>query len=127
MNRKHLFKKLNELCLDLEDKYSINCGGCCYVAACIAEQLEIYNIPFTIIHYDECSCHYAIKVSDRYINRSDYKKKEITEELEESSWYLFDEYYANIGYWNNTYNKKYNSTVKRKIKSTFKKCENSRT
>jgi len=126
MNRKELFKQLNTLCNELDYRYCINNGGCCYVAACLAEQLEAHNIPYTAVQYG-CRNHFAIKVSDRYINRSDYKKKEITEELEESSWYLFDEYYANIGYWNNTYNKKYNSTVKRKIKSTFKKCENSRT
>lgn len=45
MNRKKLFTKLNQLCLELDNKYNINCGGCCYVAACIAEQLESFNIP----------------------------------------------------------------------------------
>ena len=123
MNRKKLFTKLNQLCLELDNKYNINCGGCCYIAACIAEQLERFDIPFEIVHYDICGCHYAIKVSDRYINRSDYKKKEIYEILDYSSEEMFDVYYN--GDWNNTYKRKYNSIVHRKIKNLFN--ENSRT
>ena len=123
MNRKKLFTKLNQLCLELDNKYNINCGGCCYIAACIAEQLERFDIPFEIVHYDICGCHYAIKVSDRYINRSDYEKKEIYEILDYSSEEMFDIYYH--GDWNNTYERKYNSIVHRKIKNLFN--ENSRT
>lgn len=123
MNRKKLFTKLNQLCLELDNKYNINCGGCCYIAACIAEQLERFDIPFEIVHYDICGCHYAIKVSDRYINRSDYKKKEIYEILDYSSEEMFDIYYN--GDWNSTYERKYNSIVHRKIKKLFN--ENSRT
>ena len=123
MNRKKLFTKLNQLCLELDNKYNINCGGCCYIAACIAEQLERFDIPFEIVHYDICGCHYAIKVSDRYINRSDYKKKEIYEILDYSSEEMFDIYYN--GDWNSTYKRKYNSIVHRKIKNLFN--ENSRT
>lgn len=77
MNKKELFKQVNKLCCYLDNKYNINCGGCCYVAACIAEQLELKGIPFKVIHYDLYGCHFAIKVSDRYLNRCDYKKKEI--------------------------------------------------
>jgi hypothetical protein len=123
MNRKKLFTKLNQLCLELDNKYNINCGGCCYVAACIAEQLENFNIPFEIIHYDIYGCHYAIKVSDRYINRSGYRKKEIYEILYCDSEKMFSIYYNRS--WNNTYEKKYNSVVHRKIKELFN--ENSRT
>ena len=123
MNRKKLFTKLNQLCLELDNKYFVNCGGCCYIAACIAEQLEKFDIPFEIVHYDICGCHYAIKVSDRYINRSDYKKKEIYEILDYSSKEMFDVYYN--GDWNSTYKRKYNSIVRRKIKNLFN--ENSRT
>lgn len=123
MNRKKLFTKLNQLCLELDNKYNINCGGCCYIAACIAEQLERFDIPFEIVHYDIYGCHYAIKVSDRYINRSDYKKKEIYEILDYSSEEMFDIYYN--GDWNSTYKRKYNSIVHRKIKKLFN--ENSRT
>ena len=51
MNRKELFKQLNTLCNELDYKYWVNNGGCCYVAACLAEQLEIHNIPYTAVQY----------------------------------------------------------------------------
>ena len=50
MSRKELFKQINRLCEELNFKYNINCGGCCYVAAVLAEQLELHNIPFEIVH-----------------------------------------------------------------------------
>ena len=123
MNRKKLFTKLNKLCLELDNEYNINNGGCCYVAACIAEQFERFNIPFKIVHYDLMGCHYAIKVSDRYINRSDYKKKEILEILECDSEHMF--YIYNNNNWNKTYKTKHNKIVYRKIEKLFN--ENSRT
>ena len=125
MNRKELFKQVNELCCNLDNKYNINCGGCCYVAACIAEQLELKGIPFKVIHYDLYSCHFAIKVSDRYLNRCDYRKKEITEIPNWTSKDLF-EYYRR-GDWNWKYEPKNNRTVKNSIKSVFSKYENCRT
>ena len=110
MSRKELFKQLNRLCEELNYKYDINCGGCCYVAAVLAEQFELHNIPFTVIHYNLYGCHYAIKVSDRYINRDDYRKKEISEYLDWSSSDLFEVY--NDGDWNKCYNTKNNLTDK---------------
>ena len=123
MNRKILFKKINELCLYLDTEYNINNGGCCFVAACIAEQLEICKIPFTIIHYDLWHCHYAVRVSDRYLNRCEFRKKEITETLNCTSKELFDIY--NEGDWNESYQTRYNKTIKRLIRELFN--ENSRT
>lgn len=123
MNRKILFRKINELCLYLDDKYNINNGGCCFVAACIAEQLEKYKIPFSIIHYDLWHCHYAIKVSDRYLNRCEFRKKEITEVLDCTSKELFVIYEENS--WNESYHTKYNKTIKRLIRELFD--ENTRT
>lgn len=117
MNRKRLFKELNKLCLELDSKYNINCGGCCYVAACIAEQLENFSIPFEIIHYDLYHCHYAIKVSDRYINRDGYTKEEIYEIVDYDSTELFQIYYNSR--WNPQYNPEYNNTIYNKIKELF--------
>lgn len=125
MNKKELFKQVNKLCYNLDNKYDINCGGCCYVAACIAEQLELKEIPFKVIHYDLCGCHFAIKVSDRYLNRSDYKKREIIEIPNWTSKELFKYYYK--GGWNSTYKTENNRTVKNSIKSIFSKYENRRT
>lgn len=125
MSRKELFKQINRLCEEFNFKYNINCGGCCYVAAVLAEQLELHNIPFKIVHYNLCGCHYAIKVSDRYLNRDDYRKEEIYEYLEWSSEKLYKVYYE--GNWNECYNKKHNPTVKKSIEKIFLKYENSRT
>lgn len=124
MNKKELFKQVNKLCYNLDNKYNINCGGCCYVAACIAEQLELKGIPFKVIHYDLYGCHFAIKVSDRYLNRSDYKKKEIIKISNWTSKDLFRHYHKED--WNSTYNSKNNRTVKNSIKSIFSKYENRR-
>lgn len=123
MSRKELFKQLNALCEKLDYKYDINRGGCCYVAACLAEQLEIHNIPFKAIQYGFGN-HFCIKVSDRYLNRCDYKKKEINGYLK-SSKELFDNYYNNT--WNETYEPKYNGCVKDTIKAVFNKYGNNRT
>lgn len=119
MNKRYLFKQLNSLCLEMDNNYCINNGGCCYVAAVIAEQLEIHHIPFTVIYYDLCGCHYAIRVSDRIINRSDYSSREIISDRKLSSKYLYNLY--NINSWNKTYNKKWNSIVKIRIKALFRK------
>ena len=124
MSRKELFKRINQLCIKLDDSYDINCGGCCYVAACLAEQLTLYSIPYEVIHYDLWGCHYAIKVSDRYLNRADYKKREIIGIYEWTPERLFEEYYEES--WNHRYNRRYNSTVKRAIIKVFKEYENSR-
>ena len=124
MNRKELFKNLNKLCRDLDTNYDINCGGCCFVAAVIAEQLENYNIPFKVIHYDMWHCHYAIRVNDRIINRCGYSFKEIVFDDTMCSCELFSTYYDKE--WNNTYNIDNNDSVKLEIESLFKKYENRR-
>ena len=122
MNKKELFKNLNQLCRDLDLKYDVNSGGCCYVAAVIAEQLENYNISYKLIKYDVRGCHYAIRVNDRIINRCDYNFREIVKD--EYVYYkdIYFDYYNE--YWNETYNKRWNLIVKTKIKSLFKKYEN---
>ena len=125
MNRKLLFKEINELCLKLDSAYNINDGGCCFVAACIAKQLEKYNIPFTVIHYNLWGCHYAIKVDDRYLNRCDYRKKEIGAEIKCNSSYVYDIYTSKD--WNPRYNSKNNKTIEKYIIELFEKYENCRT
>ena len=122
MNKKELFKNLNQLCKDLDLKYDINSGGCCYVAAVIAEQLENYNISYKLIKYDVRGLHYAIRVNDRIINRCDYNFREIVKD----EYVHYEDIYFNYynEYWNRTYNKQWNLIVKTKIKSLFKIYEN---
>lgn len=122
MTKRELYKSLNNLCCKMQEFYNINNGGCCFVAAVIAEQLEIYNIPFYVaVTY--CPTHYAIKVKDRYINRDDYKFG--LEDLREwNSQHLYNIY--NDGNWNNWYSRRWNLIVKTRIRSLFLKYENSR-
>lgn len=124
MTRKQLFKELNRICNEMSYNYNINCGGCCFVAACLAENLEKLNIPFKVIHYNLSGCHYAIKVSDRYINRDEYYSYEIKEIMNCSSDDLYEIY--NNNNWNKCYNKKWNLIVSTRIKSICNKYANSR-
>lgn len=119
MTRKNLFKTLNDLCCEMNASYNINCGGCCYVAAVIAEQLEEHNIPFKVA-YAYCPTHYWIKVSDRFINRDGFKAEEI------HNWnsdYLYNNYYEKD--WNDYYSRRWNLIVKTRIKAIFRKYGNS--
>ena len=125
MTQNQLFTRLNELCKQMNYSYDINSGGCCFVAACIAENLERHKIPFKIIHYDLWGCHYAIKVSDRYLNRDNYVKKEISDILDKDSEWLYELYYNKD--WNDCYNKRWNLIVSTRIRALFYKYENSRT
>lgn len=122
MTRKELFKRLNSLCENMNCSYNINCGGCCYVAAVISEQLEIYGIPFKVaVTYSPT--HYAIKVNDRFINRDRFKFFE--EDLFPwDSKHLYNIYRYED--WNDYYNRRWNLIVQTRIKSLFKKYENSR-
>lgn len=128
MNRNELFTKLNKLCNEMDSDYNTSYGGCCFVTACLAENLEKNNIPFkTIVVY--YPTHYFIKVSDRYINRcsfniSSYKEYNV-EITDHTSKWLYDKYYNED--WNNFYNRKWNLIVSTKIKALFRKYENSRT
>ena len=123
MTRKELFKKLNNLCEDMNLYYNINCGGCCYVAAVISEQLEHSGISFKIAA-TYSPTHYAIKVNDRYINRDGFRflKEDIIDYWD--SKYLYNLYYSQD--WNDYYNRKWNLIVQTRIKSLFNKYENSR-
>lgn len=126
MTRNNLFTMLNKLCNEMDSEYKTSYGGCCFVTACLAKNLEISNIPFTIIRVTN-PCHYFIKVSDRYINRCDFRiDKEFMEILNfYDSKDLFNIYYNET--WNDYYNRKWNLIVSTKINSLFKKYENSRT
>lgn len=121
MTRNQLFTRLNELCIEMQYSYSINSGGCCFVAACIAENLERVHIPFKVVCCWD-PCHYWIKVSDRYLNSNEYHEEEL---LEMTSKDLYFKYSSEN--WNNYYSKKWNLIVSTRIKSLFNRYANSRT
>lgn len=124
MTRNQLFTSLNKLCNEMDLNYDTNCGGCCFVAACLAENLEKNNIPFKVVIV-QCPSHYFIKVSDRYINRSDFEVYHKDCLYDYNSGYLYDLYY-NKKTWNRYYNRKWNLIVQTRIRALFRKYENSR-
>ena len=125
MTRNQLFTNLNKLCNEMDIQYNTGSGGCCFVTACLAENLERNNIPFEVVRL-YCPTHYFIKVSDRYINRCDYTIREEDKEIfDYTSKYLFNKYYNED--WNHCYNKRWNLIVSTRIRALFRKYENSRT
>ena len=116
MNQKELIKKINKFCDHFDDAYALNCGGCCYVAAVIAEMLEFKNIKYKVRYYD-CPTHYVIEVNRTPLNLGGFDGDyDYLEEWNSSD--LYEEYYS--GWWNNTYPTKLNGVVKMSIRNIFK-------
>lgn len=125
MSKNELFTSLNRLCNEMDINYNTGCGGCCFVTACLAENLERNNISYKVIklYYPT---HYFIQVSDRYINRCDFTiRKDSFDVKSYNSKDLYNIYYSES--WNEVYNKKWNLIVSTRIKALFNKYENSRT
>ena len=125
MTRNQLFTSLNKLCNEMDYSYDTSCGGCCFVTACLAENLERNNIPFKVVVVYNPT-HYYIKVSDRYINRCDFIKL-----VNPSLYYTYynSERLYNIYYsedWNPCYKRRWNLIVQTRIRALFRKYENSR-
>ena len=116
MNQKELIKKINKFCDHFDDAYALNCGGCCYVAAVIAEMLEFKNIKYKVRYYD-CPTHYVIEVNRIPLNLGGFDGDyDYLEKWNSSD--LYEEYYS--GWWNNTYPTKLNGVVKMSIRNIFK-------
>lgn len=117
MTKRQLFKDINSLCRNLDEDFDINNGGCCFVAAVIAQGLEKCNISYSVRYYELHGCHYAIQVSDRVLNRGDFTG---TYELEEyDSDDLFTIY--DNGIWNNRYDINYNEIIEQMFEELFDK------
>ncbi len=119
MTKRELFKEVNVKCLELQSKYRINWGGCCYVAAVLAELLTKYDIPYQVVYFADGGCHYAIRVCDRYLNRDEFNKHYIYYEYNANYESLYKEYYN--GDWNDVYDTKYNGIVKISLMRIFNK------
>ena len=125
MSKNELFTSLNKLCNEMDINYNTGCGGCCFVTACLAENLERNNISYKVIKLSYPT-HYFVQVSDRYINRCDFIiKKDLFDVKPYNSKDLYNIYYSES--WNKVYNRKWNLIVSTRIKALFKKYENSRT
>lgn len=49
LNLHNLRRELDKLCLYLNKKYSINCGGCCFLASIIALNLDRLHIKYRLV------------------------------------------------------------------------------
>lgn len=141
-------EKLNKLCKDLDDRYDVNSGGCCYVAYLLSQHLEKLGINYKVVGYSDdrvphkctvrnikgrkkdqfpvgnrtCS-HYAILVNGVVINNGDYTFRSFKAKLNTSDL----EFILDNGWWNEAYNTKYNYRVSKRISSFFKPYEEEKT
>lgn len=140
---KKLFNKLNSVCSILNNDFEINCGGCCYVAACIAKELDTLKIPYSLAIFpdrdicctnnyireniisrnnnciglgDNVMSHYAIKLSHiGVINRSGFEDYLLIRNIHSKD--IFFIYKS--GSWNITYNDSNNTKVSEEIAKVF--------
>lgn len=147
INIHNLTYSLDCLCDCLNKLYSINSGGCCYVAYLIAHHLDRLNVKYNLIIYDyerkdearinseiknRClpnsvtgkrTCeHYCISISGGgIVNRCDviYLKKYVVKDITNKNLKWL---YRN-GDWNPAYNRNNNKYVKGIINSFFLKYE----
>lgn len=75
LNVHSLVKELNSLCNDLQVKYNINYGGCCYLAYLISVELERFNIEYDLVIYDYCMRD-RVCIEHEVINCNQNKKLE---------------------------------------------------
>lgn len=139
-----LYNDLNALCRHLDFKYGINAGGCCFVAYCIAEELEARKIPFKVVMFahlesefrttsklelrklikshdysfaEHSFSHYCIQVDSERLNNFGFDSyAQITLGCIKASDL---EFLYNYGDWNSCYNPDHNKLVKFKIHKLF--------
>lgn len=54
LNCHDLLRRINSLCKFLDETYSVNCGGCCFLAYLIAKHLDKLGMEYTLVIYDNC-------------------------------------------------------------------------
>ena len=118
-----LIKKLNYLASELDRRYSINSGGCCYFAYLIAEWLEAYDIEYRFIIQDDgpidgvSGKHYCLQImpSKLFINKLSKYSHIKTTQLTSSQ--IFS-YYRKSN-WSEKYDICNNAVVKKAIDNIF--------
>ena len=149
VNISNLKRSLDCLCNCLNKLYSINNGGCCYVAYLIACHLDRLKIKYDLVIYDyqkkdevcinsevqnmylpnsvtgKQTCeHYCISISGGgVVNKGDvtYLKKYVVRDITSRNLKWL---YRN-GYWNRMYSRSNNKCVKGMINLFFSKYEKS--
>lgn len=129
-NLKVLSHQLDKLCKFLDEVYDINCGGCCYVAACLAECLQKDNISYQVVVIEcpegivkfskikKSCCHYFLSINNDDINGyEDIGDDECRVFDNISSRSLFNHYKKYS--WNSCYNSNKNKFIKKIIKQYY--------
>ena len=149
ISRRKLIEELNILCNELDEKYGINSGGCCYLTYVIAKHLDRLNIPYELviassewkdqsainievknkkIHYvfthsvtGENTCnHYFIHL--KYVGSINYDHRKYSYKISDINYKNIKWIYKN-GLWNDFYETRYNSVIGKIIKNFFKQYE----
>ena len=119
---KRLIYRLNNLCEKLDEDYSINCGGCCFVASVIAKKLAKNHIGYKVgidgvFNKEELTGvyirHVVIKVNDCIIN--DVEGDYIYEWYSLSPEQLCQFYKNGKSKWNDIYDTYYNCLIEKEI------------
>ena len=129
-NLKELSARLDKLCKFLDEIYNINCGGCCYVAACLAECLQKDNISYQVVVL-ECPedvvkfskiqrscCHYFLSINNNDINGYDEVGNDEYQVFDGVSYRSLFNHYKKCG-WNNVYDRDKNKFIKTIIKRYY--------
>lgn len=149
LNCHSLLKSLNTLCKSLDYTYDINSGGCCFLAAIIAQHLDKLGLAYDLvicdyfkkdqvsIEYEIITCHRNKGLSKSITGRNtcshyclNLKGAGIINGLKDVYQYLIPEVsYKNIrwvykrGIWNTRYEVRHNKTIKNIVKEFFKEYE----
>lgn len=129
MITKKQLKLLNDFLDDLDDKFNINSGGCCYIAYIIAKRLKKLNITFKIMISDNDSLSkfstkhnesvYHVFLHIPYIGDINPMYGDYTKEYNLSLSELLR--YYNNSTWNSRYDTNFNKYISNQINNFFKK------
>lgn len=131
---------MNEVCVMLDKLYDINCGGCCYIAYCLAKLLRKDKIPYSVevisFHemdeYNDCNDfnnldwnfnHYGICLGSTRINitEEDVASSEFILNFDNVSPKIIKSHYDS-GYWNDCYDIDKNDFIWEILRKFYYEC-----
>jgi hypothetical protein len=128
------FKKLEKLLWSLDCRYFVNCGGCGWIAYCVAINFERLNMPFRVVLWDDeplnkllsknkSPMHAMLYCRRHYINSYEYDQSDglRSNHVTMSSSNLLN-YYNNCK-WNKVYDREHNYKIKKIINDFFKQIK----
>lgn len=150
MTLQDLLEKLENECQALNDDYSINSGGCCFLAYIIAKEFDKRDVNYDLVIGDNYKTrdynsiyaevinqtendleeesvvgyntvnHYFLSVDGFYLNSNDGYNILWTIPVSD---YVPIKWIWEHGEWNKCYDTKYNKKVTKRIKSIFKEYD----